>query len=179
MRSVVVKLCYPNNLLMFLFLDTTTDTLTVKLFDTQGILCAKKHWRVGFDLPLTIHATDVRPWMHGHLSPSATPQSHGRHPMVRGLHENLLRKLKDFMNGYGSLKILRGVAVVSGPGRFTAVRLGIVAANAIGYALNIPVVAVRSGEQIPFVRMRNIKRFKPVVPWYGKEPSITLKTRNT
>ncbi len=91
------------------------------------------------------------------------------------LHEHLLQLVETFLRAHGGFKALVGVAVVPGPGRFTAVRLGVVAANAIGLAQNIPVRAVTAGEDITINKFAKRKKQLPVVPIYGAEPSITLK----
>jgi tRNA threonylcarbamoyl adenosine modification protein YeaZ len=54
-------------------------------------------------------------------------------PTVKGLLEK---------NGVG-LKILKGIIVVKGPGAFTALRVGVVTANTLGFALGIPIVGIR------------------------------------
>lgn len=97
------------------------------------------------------------------------------------LHEQLLPRLAEFLRRHGGFKELAGVAIVPGPGRFTAVRLGVVAANAIGLAQNIPVRAVEKNDLITISKFAKRKKFQPIVPIYGAEPSITMKhdTRNT
>ena len=75
---------------------------------------------------------------------------------------------------------LTGVIVVSGPGHFSGVRHGTVAANALAYAHNIPVVGVekKEGESERILMERSMKMLKKgklgtyVVPVYGREPSI-------
>ena len=54
---------------------------------------------------------------------------------------------------------LRGIDVVPGPGRFSRVRLGVVTANALSWALGIP-LTVRG------------KRARIARPEYGAEPHI-------
>lgn len=75
-----------------------------------------------------------------------------------GLIDSL--KFKDFS----------GVVVVVGPGPFTSVRIGVVVANAISWAKNIPILGVRSGGEIDIAKL---KRFKLQLPFYSKEPNIT------
>lgn len=52
-----------------------------------------------------------------------------------------------------------GVSVVPGPGRFSRVRLGVVTANALAWALGVP-LSVRG------------KRVRVATPEYGAEPHI-------
>lgn len=74
-----------------------------------------------------------------------------------------------------------GVVVVSGPGSFTAVRQGVVAVNALGYLLGVPVAGVRLDEfknneelmKIGRARLERTRLGKSVLPFYGKEPNIT------
>jgi hypothetical protein len=63
------------------------------------------------------------------------------------------------------------VAVKTGPGFFSRVRVGVVAANAIAYALNIKVVSVPE-----FNKDNILNSFgeKIAIPNYGAEPRITL-----
>ncbi|MDO8463443.1 MAG: hypothetical protein Q7S96_04215 [bacterium] len=57
---------------------------------------------------------------------------------------------------------IAAVDVVPGPGRFSAVRLGVVTANALAQALSIP-LSVRG------------TRTRLALPEYGSEPSITQR----
>jgi len=74
-----------------------------------------------------------------------------------------------------------GVAVVSGPGSFTAVRSGVVAANVLGNLFQVPVIGVECREfknekeflKIGYEKMTKIKKGEIVLPAYGKEPNIT------
>jgi len=86
---------------------------------------------------------------------------------------------------------LSGIIVVSGPGQFSALRIGVVTANSLGFALDIPVVGVKlikswqdlqENEKLEKVWEKGVKLFKnkrkfnirnQVVPEYGKEPNIT------
>ncbi len=53
---------------------------------------------------------------------------------------------------------LRGLGVVLGVGRFTATRLCAVAANTLGFAYGIPVVAITPGEQELFWPQFTVER---------------------
>lgn len=71
-----------------------------------------------------------------------------------------------------------GIVVVRGPGSFTAVRTGIIIANTLSKALNIPVrglVAKNPLSKTEVLRHASISGMKnsAVKPWYGKKPNIT------
>lgn len=76
---------------------------------------------------------------------------------------------------------IRAVLVVSGPGSFTAVRQGVVGANAFGYLLRVPVVGVKLEEfknedeflEIGYKKLLKAKKGTVVLPAYGREPNIT------
>lgn len=78
-------------------------------------------------------------------------------------------------------KDLYGIAVVSGPGSFTAVRQGIVAANMLGSLFRIPVVGIRLDEfgnddELMTISRAKMKKAVPAsraAPFYGGEPNIT------
>ena len=77
---------------------------------------------------------------------------------------------------------LRAVGVVSGPGPFSALRSGVVTANAIAFALGIPVIGLRGAKlrnRQHFLaavkkRLSTAPAFISVLPVYGKTPSITV-----
>jgi len=76
---------------------------------------------------------------------------------------------------------LSGISVVKGPGGFTAVRIGVITANALAYALRIPVVGFKQNEFNSFnnLSLKSAKMLKKaklrsmVAPHYGREPNIT------
>lgn len=80
-----------------------------------------------------------------------------------------------------SLKDLKGVMVVSGPGGFTSLRVGVITTNTLGYALKIPVVGIKLSEfdsinelvKIGLDKLKKAKVGELVLPFYGKEPHIT------
>lgn len=81
-----------------------------------------------------------------------------------------------------SIKSMAGIIVVTGPGHFSHIRMGISVANALGFALGIPVVGFSSeeyGDTEELIekgkkKLSRLKKFTPVVPAYGREPTITL-----
>lgn len=96
--------------------------------------------------------------------------------------ENLLPVIKEILlNWHKELADIRGIGVVSGPGGFTALRIGIVTANVLAYALNIPVVGLNlaefnSHQELIDKIMDKLKSAKIgtiVMPEYGREPNIS------
>jgi tRNA A37 threonylcarbamoyladenosine modification protein TsaB len=95
-----------------------------------------------------------------------------------------------------SLSKIKGIIVASGPGGFSAVRIGVATANAFAYVNNVPAVSIilkKSWEKLlPEKKMikifnegvralKNKKSFKlneMAKPYYDKEPSIRLKTNS-
>ncbi len=70
---------------------------------------------------------------------------------------------------------ISGVAVVEGPGPFTAVRVGVVVANALAWSLGVPVQGITQSEfEHGATRKQKTKKWKPIMPVYGAEPNITI-----
>lgn len=88
--------------------------------------------------------------------------------------------------GMGKLK---GIGVVSGPGGFASLRIGVVTANTLAYALKVPIVALRLDEfktneelvkkMVKKLALKSKGKFNLakniVLPHYGQEPNITVK----
>lgn len=74
-----------------------------------------------------------------------------------------------------SLKDIKEVHVNNSGGSFTALRIGVVTANALGYALGVPV------QPNAECRMKNVELRKEkiyvVEPIYGGEPNITVSSK--
>lgn len=74
-----------------------------------------------------------------------------------------------------TLKDLKGIGVARGPGSFTGVRVGVACANALGFALNIPIKGIKYQEgkdlvgQV-FQRFLGDKFTKPAVSFYQYKP---------
>ncbi len=81
-----------------------------------------------------------------------------------------------------NLKKFKGIIVVAGPGSFTSLRIGIACANTLGYCFNLPVVGVKEKENMGKMMAEGIrklekqKKFKVVLPFYGREPNITFSS---
>lgn len=92
-----------------------------------------------------------------------------------------------------TIRNLKGIIVVSGPGPFTALRIGVITANTLAWALKIPVAGVKLTEfknvdELVEISESKIKKVKKaprlrsgqgnmVEPFYGKEPNITMKKK--
>jgi tRNA A37 threonylcarbamoyladenosine modification protein TsaB len=78
---------------------------------------------------------------------------------------------------------LSGIVVASGPGPFSALRAAASIANAMGYALDIPVVGIigeHSAKELARRGMKKLARMKPgviVTPHYGRPAHITKAKR--
>lgn len=73
---------------------------------------------------------------------------------------------------------LKKIQVVVSGGSFTSLRIGVVTANALAYALNVPVEAVTAAGEI--LKNQSIKKFATyniVTPQYDKEPNIGIKKK--
>ena len=109
-------------------------------------------------------------WVHGYFLASA--------PLLVSIDKFLKQQQKTVAD-------LKGVVVVVGRGRFTATRVATTVANTLAWGLKIPVAGVKLDEfsgydQLAAVGEKKIKTAKQgsiVEPFYGKEPSITLKKR--
>lgn len=79
------------------------------------------------------------------------------------------------------LSAITGIVVVNGPGPFTATRIGVTTANALGYALGIKVAGLRADEFDGTAEMvlkgrgklKKTRKQSAVEPFYDREPSIT------
>jgi tRNA A37 threonylcarbamoyladenosine modification protein TsaB len=77
---------------------------------------------------------------------------------------------------------LKGIVVVNGPGSFVGIRIALSVANALGWALSIPVCGVsfspgQSNESLikkAWPQIARRKKFKIVFPFYGQGPNITI-----
>ncbi len=91
--------------------------------------------------------------------------------VLRGIHEHRTE-----------LSRLDGIAIVAGPGRFSALRVGIVYAHLLARWVRVPLYAITREEmETPEARAfleKNIREGKKqathfVVPVYDREPNIT------
>jgi tRNA threonylcarbamoyl adenosine modification protein YeaZ len=89
--------------------------------------------------------------------------------------EKLTDQIHRFLNKYKvKLSKLEKIGVVTGPGFFSRIRTGVVTANTLAYALNIPVVPVKKlGTGINFSAVLKQKGQKSVQVFYDRAPNIT------
>jgi len=75
---------------------------------------------------------------------------------------------------------LEALVLIKGPGAFSSLRTAVSLVNTISWAMNIPSIAFKKGElksdqdmvkQIS--RRATNKKFKTIIPFYGREPNIT------
>lgn len=93
--------------------------------------------------------------------------------------QNLLKLTKRKINS------LKAILVVIGPGPFSAIRIGLATANALAYALNLPIAGIKLTELNKnkdfasfIVQKANKAKFNTIIkPFYGAEPNITLKKK--
>lgn len=92
--------------------------------------------------------------------------------------EELISKIEELLrkNDLNKDK-LEKIVVVSGPGSFTGVRIGVTTANFMALGLNIPVIDLKQadiGKLAVTLQKDQAKGFgKPVMPIYDKKPNIT------
>jgi tRNA threonylcarbamoyladenosine biosynthesis protein TsaB len=94
--------------------------------------------------------------------------------------EKLHGEIAKFLKKYKvSLQKLDKVGVVTGPGHFSRVRTGVVTANTLGYALNIPVIGVKKSGELDFKAILKDKGQKSVDVFYDREPNISKPKNKT
>lgn len=81
--------------------------------------------------------------------------------LVPGI-DNLLKSKKI------KLSALKKIVVANSGGSFTSLRIGVITANALAYALKIPVEA----EEKNIGKRKKFRSYSIVEPLYGSEPSI-------
>lgn len=100
--------------------------------------------------------------------------------------EALLKSIDSIFKKKGvGLRDLSGIAVVKGPGKFSALRAAISCSNTLAWALHIPILGVTKREEKEknfyetlLKKMKKVKKGKWISPQYGKEPHITYVKKN-
>ncbi|HVO86695.1 MAG TPA: tRNA (adenosine(37)-N6)-threonylcarbamoyltransferase complex dimerization subunit type 1 TsaB [Candidatus Binatia bacterium] len=94
----------------------------------------------------------------------------------RQLAKTINHEIKEILNKSSiGLEDLQGVIVFKGPGSFTGLRIGMAAANALAYALSVPIVS-QSGERWiadGIKRLESGENEKISVPEYGAAANTT------
>lgn len=73
-----------------------------------------------------------------------------------------------------NVKDLAKIIVCTGPGSFTGIRVGVSLAQALGYGLSIPVMAIPKSKVPKDVRkLATLQGAKTLVMNYGQKPNIT------
>ncbi|NCO79723.1 hypothetical protein CO116_01665 [Candidatus Falkowbacteria bacterium CG_4_9_14_3_um_filter_38_19] len=75
-----------------------------------------------------------------------------------------------------NLKDLQKIKVENREGSFTSLRIGVVTANALGYALGVPVEGGTGKAKV--VKSERGRQFNVVIPKYNYKPNITMKKSN-
>lgn len=95
----------------------------------------------------------------------------------RQLAQDLLLRIDSLVKKTGAgWSDIEGVAVFSGPGSFTGLRIGVTVANTIAYARSVPIAGC-GGEKWQaecLARLASGESDGIVLPVYGAEPNITV-----
>lgn len=90
-------------------------------------------------------------------------------PAERRQSEELLPGIEQFLeNNNFKLSDIKSIEVNNAGSGFTSLRIGVVTANALGYALGIPVSVNREAGSV-----KRSNKFDVVIPLYDREPDIT------
>lgn len=77
-----------------------------------------------------------------------------------------------------TLRQIKKIQVVSSGGSFTSLRIGVITANALAYALNISIEAIDvDGNVLAKQNLKNFARYKIVSPQYDQEPNIGVSKK--
>ncbi len=94
----------------------------------------------------------------------------------RALAETLHKKIEAILQSHKKgLQHIQGIVIFEGPGSFTGLRIGMAAANALAYSLQVPIVAcsedwIESGIR----RLLAGETDQLALPQYGSEAFVTL-----
>jgi tRNA threonylcarbamoyl adenosine modification protein YeaZ len=94
----------------------------------------------------------------------------------RTLARHLLRYLTDCLKETGhTLQDVSGIGVMTGPGSFTGLRIGMAVSNTLADALSIPIVGARGDawQDEALRRLEAGETDQVVLPHYGGEAHIT------
>lgn len=95
----------------------------------------------------------------------------------RQLSSTILVKIRQLLESLDKdWQDIGGIVFFSGPGSFTGLRIGVTVANTVAATLDVPIVG-RNGDDWIAQGARDLassKNDKLVVPFYGREPHITV-----
>ncbi|MCB9820146.1 tRNA (adenosine(37)-N6)-threonylcarbamoyltransferase complex dimerization subunit type 1 TsaB [Candidatus Nomurabacteria bacterium] len=94
----------------------------------------------------------------------------------RELAKGLLGYLRDALARHDAeLNDLEGIGVLSGPGSFTGLRIGLTIANTLADSMSIPIVGASGADwkQISIERLERGENDRIVMPEYGSLANIT------
>ena len=114
-------------------------------------------------------------WLFPSLD-AAEPAAHTKWDSGRELSDQLLSRLQAFVETHDTnLSGLSGIAIFSGPGSFTSLRIGHSVANALADSLGIPVVGTTGEGWLASAQsaLRTAKPGRPALPHYGADAHIT------
>ena len=76
-----------------------------------------------------------------------------------------------------NIKKIKRIKVVNNGGSFTSLRIGVITANTLGYALGIPVIDFKQDLARLTNFLKNKKNFTIIKPAYNREPNITISKK--
>ncbi|MEK7655603.1 MAG: hypothetical protein AAB386_02910 [Patescibacteria group bacterium] len=82
--------------------------------------------------------------------------------------------------GLATVKKVKGVVVVSGPGSFSSVRGGVIVANLLSRFLSVPIIGITQDQAVDFPALTRrvfageLSPTQFVAPIYSQEPNITV-----
>lgn len=128
---------------------------------------------------LFINTSDFNALQFALISPTATKtfsatMAFNENYKTNELLEQFLKKSKV------TPKQLSQIIVCSGPGSFTGIRVGVSLAQALGFALSIPVNTIPK-DKVPdeLQKLLTVKLPKKNLLHYGQQPNITLAKKKT
>lgn len=107
-----------------------------------------------------------------------------RFVLHRGQHESVLPRVFSFLKSMGAeISGVHEIVVVSGPGRFSSLRVMIIIANVVAWSRGCALFTVRKPSHVTddaryLAALDRAKRpVQRVAPFYGRPPSITRPTK--
>jgi tRNA threonylcarbamoyl adenosine modification protein YeaZ len=101
----------------------------------------------------------------------ATKQWLSHHSVSEELISNIKKHLAKQKQKFSDIEKL---AVIVGPGHFSRIRTGVVTANALGFALNVPIVGVKkTTHPVNLSNLLNQPGQIQVKPFYDHKPNIS------